>query len=637
MPEPTPQKSETLLPKDPDSVSKAENLIDSLLKRALEIRIKDIELAIRWTNEALKIAEDLGDGERSARAKNYLGLFFMITGKNGEAIDYAEQAVTFFRNAGPNNEGEAFGLYTLGSVHYKTAHHEKGLALLFQSLEIYQVLGDKANESRTLKAIGYIYEIFDDYDNAIKNYLKCVEISNEIGDKNGESNACNPLSGIYLKQDNLEKADELIERSIRLKRETGDVRGIAFAYYGKGKVLFAQKKYQEAEEYINQSLHLHIEMGDPLGEGLAKQKLGKVFLASGDLEKAEEQTKMALEIGEKIKNNDIIYDALFQLYLIAKNRNQIALSLKYFEQYHRVKETVLNMESSGKIKAREAIHNAELSGKETEIERLKNIELKKAHDEIATQNREIMHSIKYARRIQQAILPSAQRWKSEFPNSFSIFIPRDIVSGDFYWLKKKGQKVLFSVVDCTGHGVPGAMLSMVGYNGLNQLVDRLNITKPSYLLDNLCGFMSLAFRSDEHDIKDGMDMAMCCYNKENFTLEYAGANNPLYLIRKGELIEYKANKQPIGNYSELSSFDNHVITLEDRDRVYLLSDGYADQFGGPNLRKFKSGTLKKLLIDIQDQPMEKQQQILSGRFEEWRGDYFQVDDVCLIGIEFSRN
>ncbi|HAW50940.1 MAG TPA: hypothetical protein DCX54_01235 [Flavobacteriales bacterium] len=607
--------------------------IDTLLENALTIRVKDVDMSIHYASDALMMAKNIKDKERIARAKNYLGLFYMITCNNPQALYFAEKAKAYYSRK-PNTAGEAFALYTIGSVNYKTANHEKGLDILFESLKIWREIGDKHNESKTLKAIGYIFEIFDDYDNAIKNYTRCLELSREIGDKNGESNACNPLSGIYLKQGNLKKADELIELSIKLKEETGDLRGIAFAYYGKGKVLFEQRKYIEAEEYYLKSLHLHFEMGEPMGEGLVKRKLGQVYLARGFMEKAELYTKMALEIGEKIENLDITYEAYFQLYTIAKMRGDIELSLEYFEKFHSVREKVLGMETSGKIKAREAIHSSELSGKQAEIERLKNVELKKAHDEIEHKNHEITQSIRYAQRIQQAILPSAQRWRTEFPESFTLFLPRDMVSGDFFWMKKKGNKVLFSAIDCTGHGVPGAMVSMVGYNGLNQLVERLNVTKPSVVLDNLCRFVKLAFKSEDLDIHDGMDMALCCFNKKNFTLEYAGANNPLYLVRDVELIEYKADKQQIGNYSDMNLFTNHVIQLKPGDRIYLMTDGYADQFGGPKHKKFKSSALKNLLLNIQTQNMHKQCDVLFKNFHDWRGLHFQVDDVCVLGVEF---
>ncbi|MEQ8323785.1 MAG: tetratricopeptide repeat protein [Vicingaceae bacterium] len=610
--------------------------IDDLLHDALEVRVKDVDMSIHQASDALMMAESIEDKDRIARANNYLGLFYMITGNNPQSLVFAEKARAHYARK-KNTPGEAFALYTMGSVHYKTANHEKGLEMLFDSLKIWEEVGDQFNESRTLKAIGYIFEIFDDYDNAIKNYLKCLEISREIEDKNGESNACNPLSGIYLKQGKLDLADELIERSIQLKEETQDLRGMAFAYFGKGKVLFEQGLYQQAEEYLLKSLHLHFEMGERLGEGLAKRKLSQVYYLTGKLDRAEEFALMAIELARDIENEDIVYKAYLQLYLIAKTRGDIELSLSYYEKYHQVRERVLNMESSGKIKAREAIHHSQMARKEAEIARLKNIELKKAHDEIELKNKEITNSIRYAQRIQKAILPAVDRWNSEFPESFTMFLPKDHVSGDFYWMKRKGHKVWFACVDCTGHGVPGAMVSMVGYNGLNQLVDKMSLGSPAKILDNLCRFIKVAFRSEEVDINDGMDMSLCCFDRKNFTLHYAGANNSLVLIRGQQLIEYKANKQPVGNFENLQPFTNHQVDLIPGDRIYLSTDGYPDQFGGPKIKKFKTGNLKQLILDIQEHDMARQREVLMNSFYQWKGDHFQVDDVCLLGIELGKN
>ena len=600
----------------------------------MEIRVKDVDMSIHQASDALMMAEQIGDEERIARANNYLGLYYMITGNNAQALVFAEKACDHYSKK-KNSAGQAFALYTLGSVNYKTANHEKGLELLLKSLEIWRAVGDRENESRTLKALGYIYEIFDDYENAVDNYMKCLEISQEIGDKNGESNACNPLSGIFLKQGDLEKADELIERSIALKEETGDLRGMAFSYYGKGKVLYEQSQYRSAEEYFLKSLHLHYEMGERLGEGLVKRKLAMVYFTTGDLDRAEEFTIMALDVGRHIENDDIVYESYHQLYQIAKARGDVELSLSYYEKFHEFKERVMNTEITGKVKARDAIHASELSRKEAEIERLKNIELKKAHDEIEEKNKEITESIRYAQRIQRAILPTPERWYAEFPESFALFMPRDHVSGDFYWMKKKGSKIVFAAADCTGHGVPGAMVSMVGYNGLNQLVDRLNITKPSAILDNLCRYIKLALKSEELDINDGMDMALCTFDKKTFKLQYAGANNPLYQVRGNELFEYTADKQPVGNYQYLKNFTTHNIDIRKGDRIYLMSDGYADQFGGEKHKKFKTANLKQLLLDIQEHSMSVQHEILVNSFQQWKGDHFQVDDVCLLGIEIS--
>ncbi|HWY10557.1 MAG TPA: two-component regulator propeller domain-containing protein [Bacteroidia bacterium] len=259
----------------------------------------------------------------------------------------------------------------------------------------------------------------------------------------------------------------------------------------------------------------------------------------------------------------------------------------------------------------------------------KNIEL----DEI---NKDITASIRYAKRIQDAILPPDDFVKKYLPKTFILFKPKDIVSGDFYWLDDKKDQVLFAAVDCTGHGVPGAFMSIVGHSKLDQIVGEHGITKPSAILDELNKSVSDTLRQsyiEDNSVKDGMDIALCSFNRKTNAMEYAGAFNPLWLIRKGELIEYKADKFPIGNLKagENKKFTNHIIPLQEGDTLYIFSDGFADQFGGPNGKKLKYSTFKQLLLDNQHLSMDQQGELLNKTIEEWRGSLEQIDDILVIG------
>lgn len=259
----------------------------------------------------------------------------------------------------------------------------------------------------------------------------------------------------------------------------------------------------------------------------------------------------------------------------------------------------------------------------------KNIEL----DEI---NKDITASIRYAKRIQDAILPPDDFVKKYLPKTFILFKPKDIVSGDFYWLDDKKDQVLFAAVDCTGHGVPGAFMSIVGHSKLDQIVGEHGITKPSAILDELNKTVSTTLRQsyiENSEVKDGMDIALCSFNRKTNVMEYAGAYNPLWLIRKGELIEYKADKFPIGNLKagENKKFTNHSIPLQEGDTLYIFSDGFADQFGGPNGKKLKYSVFKQILLDNQHLSMDEQGELLHRSIEEWRGTLEQVDDILVIG------
>jgi serine phosphatase RsbU (regulator of sigma subunit) len=279
----------------------------------------------------------------------------------------------------------------------------------------------------------------------------------------------------------------------------------------------------------------------------------------------------------------------------------------------------------------------EIQEKAEEIEAQRD-EITVQRDEILNQKEEITASITYAKRIQNAVLPLKDHFEKIFSDHFILFKPRDIVSGDFYWIAEDKKKIYFTAADCTGHGVPGAFMSMLGISSLNEIIanenDNLTANRILNLLREKIKF-SLHQTGKEGENKDGMDMALCILHKNKNVLEYAGAYNPLYLIRDGELIEYKADRMPVGIYHvEKGTFTNNEIEIRKNDSIYIFSDGYADQFGGPAQTKFKSANLKKLLLEIHDKPLAEQKQILDERLAKWKGDLEQVDDIIFIGIRF---
>jgi len=270
----------------------------------------------------------------------------------------------------------------------------------------------------------------------------------------------------------------------------------------------------------------------------------------------------------------------------------------------------------------------EVVRQKSEIEH-KNVELEILY-------KQVTDSIHYAKRIQDAILPTSNKIKSLLPDSFILFKPKDIVSGDFYWIEQKGDIVYFAAVDCTGHGVPGAFMSLVGYNILRDILKNTPASKPSEILDKLRDGVVNALRSDEtsKQAKDGMDMTLCAINYTTMTLQYAAAFNPLYLIRGGELIMHPANKFPIGSYiGEKTGFDNHEFALQKGDQIFIFSDGYADQFGGPTGKKFMVGNFRKLLLKIAELDSHTQKEELNRTLVTWQGEQEQVDDVLVIGVK----
>jgi ligand-binding sensor domain-containing protein/serine phosphatase RsbU (regulator of sigma subunit) len=256
--------------------------------------------------------------------------------------------------------------------------------------------------------------------------------------------------------------------------------------------------------------------------------------------------------------------------------------------------------------------------------------------EIEEKNRDITASIRYAERIQRAMLPK----EDTFHDTFVLFLPKDIVSGDFYWMYDNGDWQFIAAVDCTGHGVPGAFMSIIGHNSLNKVVREYGLTRPSAIVDQLnIEVMKSLLQRHEKAINDGMDLALIAFNKKNFTLEFAGAYNPLYVVRKGEVFVYKGDRFPIGmtTMDEKKSFTNQPVDIQPGDMVYMCSDGYADQFGSAEVKKYKSGNVKKLLSEIWHLPIMEQKERLEKEIMDWKGDLGQVDDIMFIGTKIPEH
>ncbi len=278
--------------------------------------------------------------------------------------------------------------------------------------------------------------------------------------------------------------------------------------------------------------------------------------------------------------------------------------------------------------------NIAIEKKNKEIARQRDI-AEEQRDQIAIQNKQIMDSINYARRIQFAILPDPNAFSDILKHFFILYKPKDVVSGDFYWETKVDNKIIIVAADCTGHGVPGAFMSMLGMTFLNEIVNRDKITQPNKILNRLRKNVidSLNQEGRDEKVRDGMDIAVCALDKDNDIIQFAGANNPMVLVRNNEVIQLKGDNMPVSIYAKMLSFTNKEINLSKGDNIYIFSDGYADQFGGNSGRKFMKKRLRETFVSIQHLSMQEQKQKLDEIFENWRGQYEQIDDVLIIGLK----
>ncbi|MBK6525263.1 MAG: SpoIIE family protein phosphatase [Crocinitomicaceae bacterium] len=407
-----------------------------------------------------------------------------------------------------------------------------------------------------------------------------------------------------------------------------------------------QKKYStklnEADQLANESLHFS-ENSSSLED--LRLSLQQVYLIQKEkeeyrdafftLEKYIEQSYVA----DSLENRKLFFEQSYKaeynakyerdslLRIEEKKLNQVNLEKERVQKYSLYGGLILLLIFIGFIYNRFKITN-----------RQKNI-IEEQKDLVEEKQKEILDSINYAKRIQNAILPSQRVVTNLLPEHFILYLPKDIVAGDFYWMESvndtsnpKNHAVLFAAADCTGHGVPGAMVSVVCNNSLNRSVREYGLTDPGKILDKTREIVVQEFEKSDEDVKDGMDISLCSLSLDAKTLSWAGANNPLWIIRNSELIEFKPDKQPIGKIENPKSFATQTIQLQKGDSIYIFTDGLQDQFGGEKGKKFKASKLKEILLSMQQQPLPNQKETLKEAFITWKGRLEQVDDVCVIGV-----
>jgi serine phosphatase RsbU (regulator of sigma subunit) len=514
---------------------------------------------------------------------------------------------------------------SMGQMDKAQAHVQSALQLLPQ-VDLHTIYGyfkavacyQAAEISNELK----------NYDSALEYYHEGLQFSEENYELKGRL-----LNGLGVLHMNLGKWEESIrhlEDSLETIEGQNNIVLESKILADIGMYWYRQKDFDRSFIFQEKSLKTRLDSGMVSPAITNFIRLAELCLASGRLEEALKYGHLAVEHSEKLKVNMKLYESHQVLSAIYEALGDTEKAFFHFKKYNQHKEEVHSQDVMRKVEQLKNRHKVESAEQEKEIFRLRNVELKAALNEIT-------QSFRYAQRIQTAILPPEKFVDEIFKDSFVLFKPKDIVSGDFYWMEVVGSRMLVAAVDCTGHGVPGAMVSMVGHNCLNRTVHEFGLTRPDEILNKLTELVEGTFvhkdsQYTEEEIKDGMDISLCCIDLEKRQLEWAGANNPLWMLRNGAMNEITANKQPIGKFDNRQPFTNHVIPLQPGDCFYLFTDGYADQFGGPAGKKFKYKQLNELLCSVSSKNMKEQRMILDERFESWRGDLSQIDDVCMIGI-----
>jgi serine phosphatase RsbU (regulator of sigma subunit)/Tfp pilus assembly protein PilF len=562
------------------------------------------------------------------------------------------------------------------------------LALKFhtQSLKIRTELKDELAMASSYNNLGILYTDFGDTSLAFMYYRKAIKIWEKHEDYKGLGNVYSNVGLVYTNNKLFDKALTYYNKGLVNFTKAVDSIGIGLIYFNIATTNVKQNNLDTARHYfmecleINTRLNYHDRVSSCLSQLAYLENLeGEKLKASNPNQAREYYLKgkalslKALHFAELSNTPSNIIDGANQLYGSLKG-------LKQYKEANEVLEFWKDQEDSLRIAgnsaelinqkfqfeydqqvARDSIQIAEqkkVVAAELEKEKtqryalygglflllvfggfiynrfrksqMQNNIIQEQKLVVMEKNAEIMDSINYAKRIQAAILPPQSLMDELLPQNFVLYLPKDIVAGDFYWIQRLENEVLLAAADCTGHGVPGALVSVVCNNALNRAVKEFSESEPGKILDKTREIVIDEFSKSDENVKDGMDIALCRIGAQS--IAFAGANNPLWILRNGEIIEIKADKQPVSNYDYKKSYTTHKMNLEKGDMLYLFSDGYVDQFGGEKGKKFKAKALKELIISMANLSLDEQKQTLKEAFDKWKGFGEQVDDVCVIGV-----
>ena len=579
--------------------------------------------ALDMWQKALKIDEEIGNKYGIAARNGNIGNIYWNLKDFKKALNYFSTALKLSQDINDNSL-IAKWLGNIGNVYRDQTNDMtqdskirdsllvKSLEYYQSALKLYQVLNDKTGIARMQGNIGNVYiDLANKLSNsasktdslfkmAEENITSSLKINREIGNGYDEAIQIGNLGQLYwylkkydLAEKNLIEALKMFKEFKAIEYSRNFEKKLSYLYY-------ATKNYKSAYDHyvifkdLNDSIY-----NSEKGKELVQKEMNFEFEKKESLLKAEQEKKDALSTAEKRKQQIVIWAVAFGLLFVLIFAAYIFRSLKLTRKQNTI------------------------------IEHQKQI--------VEEKQKEIIDSINYAKRLQSAILPSSVMVNKILPDSFILYKPKDIVSGDFFWLEQKEGVVLFAAADCTGHGVPGAIVSVVCSNALNRTVKEFGITEPGKILDKVRELVIETFEKSESEVKDGMDISLCSINSTTREVKWAGANNPLWYIVKqddgrSELFEIKGNKQAIGRTDTVQPFTNHTLQIPSGSTLYLFSDGFADQFGGEKGKKFMYKPMKELLLSLSSKSLAEQSNILESTMDKWKGANEQVDDILIMSV-----
>lgn len=625
----------------------------TLLNNALEIYRANPDSSYQlYLAIETELVKSKGDPILIAQAKAGQIKYLILKTKFDDAISLIREVLPVFEKN--NLYDEVANCYSLNSI-ISTKIDEQSDAIKYSNLayEFYTKANNTTGQIKVLTNQSFFFNKFNMFDSAhaALNKLFAFEIKMKPSQK---FYFYQNFGMYYININNNISAIENIKKAIPIAEKESMLDSRITIYTLIAKPYINLKEYTSAEYYLNKSISLAKENNLIFELNEAYNELVRLYELKGDYKNAFLTKKI----------NDSIKDEIFNLEKINKIK-EYESQLQLSEKEKLIAEKDLSLK-------KEQLNNIEAKSKITTLflivficfllivfvviifyrARKLNREINIQKTLVEEKNKEITSSITYAKRIQHAILPPNNFIDELLPQNFVLYLPKDIVAGDFYWVEQitsdelrvvSGENtslnthhtelILLAAADCTGHGVPGAMVSVVCNNALNRAVREFNLFQPSSILEKVSFLVEETFEKSVNEVKDGMDVALCLFNPSTLELQYAGANNSLYIIRNNELIELKADRQPVGKHFKKKPFTNHSFQLHKNDTIYLFTDGFADQFGGPKGKKFMYKPFKELLLKSSTLAISEQKKFIEDTFIDWRRDLEQMDDICIIGIK----
>jgi serine phosphatase RsbU (regulator of sigma subunit) len=671
----------TLIKKDKADTNKVLHL-DRLSVQFRETGYYDTSLV--YANQALQLAQKLNFKKGIAYCYGNISLIYKYKSDFPAAIENQLTSLNINKEIG-DKKAMGSNYNNIGIIYRAMGNYPEALKYLFLSLRIKDELGDKKGVASTYNNIGNIYFAQKDFDGALKNYKDALKINEATKNRTWAANNYSNIGNVYESLGNHDEALLNLYSALGIFENLKDKKGITSCYVNIGSIYHDEKNYDEALNYYMKALTIREGMDDREGMATCYMNMGGEEIDLHHLTLAGTYFSKALELSKEINSNEdlrdtyaglVDWDTVIGNYKDAfRNYKAYILYRDSLNNQENTKKTVqaqMNYEFAKKT-SDDSLKNAQqtalkdlqtqatlehektkryalygglallvvfggfmfnrflVTNRQKKIIEIKNRETEEQKDIIEEKQKEIVDSINYAKRIQYTLLANDKLLWANLNSNFVFFKPKDIVSGDFYWATKKENRFYLACCDCTGHGVPGAFMSLLNISFLNEAIIEKNIVEPNEVLNHVR--KRLIENISQSGAQDGMDAILICMDKTNHTISYSAAHNAPVLIQNGAIKNLPYDKMPVGKGEKTDSFTLFTIDFQKGDSLYLFTDGYADQFGGRKGKKFKYKQLEELLLAIEKQSAKEQQQILLQKFEEWRGNLEQVDDVLVIGIK----